>query len=285
MKADCSDLRFTASDGITQLNYWIESGCNTYYTPVWVNVSSIPTGSSTIYMYYGNANASSASNGNNTFIFFDGFDGTSIDMTKWNTSTVTGTGSYTASGSIGYISYTATSATPGHAALISLRTFSTPIIIENKYALYTDRLTAQRRSIHKPTCLRLDNTNTIWHMNGEPNGAAYNYYGIGKGQNTWTGGGYMGYTTQIISGGYDIASTSPSYFRDTLHISPGDHRWYLYGDLRGTSSDPMNITNGKIEISVSTWDYSQNSKVYMDWIAARKYASSEPFIFVGAEQP
>ncbi len=83
-KSDFSDLRFTKSDGITLLDYWIES-----YTPgvsavVWVEVDSIPAspGTANIYLYYGNPSATGASNGNNAFVFFDDFnDGT---YTGWS---------------------------------------------------------------------------------------------------------------------------------------------------------------------------------------------------------
>ncbi|MGB9561510.1 MAG: DUF2341 domain-containing protein, partial [bacterium] len=71
MRSDCGDLRFTAGDGITVLNYWIESGVNTSSTRVWVKVPSVPAGSSTIYMYYGNPSASSESNGTNVFVYYD----------------------------------------------------------------------------------------------------------------------------------------------------------------------------------------------------------------------
>jgi hypothetical protein len=84
MRSDCGDIRFTDSDGITLLNYWLESGCNTTSTKIWVKVPSIPSGSKTIYVYYGNPSATSQSNGGATFIFFDDFSGSSIDTTKWS---------------------------------------------------------------------------------------------------------------------------------------------------------------------------------------------------------
>jgi hypothetical protein len=60
MRSDCGDIRFTDSDGQTQLNYWIESGCNTSSTKIWVKVPSIPANSTkTIYVYYGNSSATS----------------------------------------------------------------------------------------------------------------------------------------------------------------------------------------------------------------------------------
>jgi hypothetical protein len=69
MRSDCGDIRFTDSDGQTQLNYWIESGCNTSSTKIWVKVPSIPANSTkTIYFYYGNPSATSQSSVANTFI-------------------------------------------------------------------------------------------------------------------------------------------------------------------------------------------------------------------------
>jgi hypothetical protein len=72
-----NDLRFTTSDGETLLDYWLESITGT--TPnqlatVWIEFDSIGTGATTFYMYYGNAGASSVSNGANTFILFDDFE-------------------------------------------------------------------------------------------------------------------------------------------------------------------------------------------------------------------
>ena len=62
MRSDCGDIRFTDTDGNTLLNYWLESGCNTNNTRLWVKVPSIPASSTkTIYVYYGNSSATSAS--------------------------------------------------------------------------------------------------------------------------------------------------------------------------------------------------------------------------------
>jgi hypothetical protein len=84
MMSDCRDIRFTDSDGQTPLPYWIESGVNTASTLVWVRVPSIPASSTkTIYMYYGNPLATSASDGNSVFLFFDSFES---GLTKWATS-------------------------------------------------------------------------------------------------------------------------------------------------------------------------------------------------------
>ncbi|HDM36826.1 MAG TPA: DUF2341 domain-containing protein [Candidatus Syntrophoarchaeum butanivorans] len=76
------DIRFVLDD-TTELAYWIEDN-TTDPIKVWVNV----TDNGTVYLYYGNPTAASASDGDATFLFFDDFDGSDIDTTKWN---VTGT--------------------------------------------------------------------------------------------------------------------------------------------------------------------------------------------------
>jgi predicted GH43/DUF377 family glycosyl hydrolase len=88
-KADLADLRFTDSDKLTSLHYWVES-CDASGTSVfWVKIPSLPASSvKVIYMYYGNSEASSASNGDQVFLFFDDFNadaaGDFSGNSKWN---------------------------------------------------------------------------------------------------------------------------------------------------------------------------------------------------------
>ena len=58
LQTSCQDMRFVDSDDSTLLTYWIEAGCNTTTTQVWVRVPSLPSGGKNIYMYYGNNSAS-----------------------------------------------------------------------------------------------------------------------------------------------------------------------------------------------------------------------------------
>jgi hypothetical protein len=60
LQADCDDLRFVDSDDSTSLDYWVEGGCNTANTQVWVQIPSLPAGGTTIYVYYGNESAVNA---------------------------------------------------------------------------------------------------------------------------------------------------------------------------------------------------------------------------------
>jgi len=90
MRDDFRDLRFTQKNG-KNCQYWIESYTLRTSATVWIN---IPDASQTgLFMYYGNGQAASKSNGTLTFEFFDDFSGASVDASKW-----TATGSCTQSG-------------------------------------------------------------------------------------------------------------------------------------------------------------------------------------------
>jgi len=69
------DIRFTKSDGTTELNYWYEdSGSEWSGIRSWINIPSINDSNSTnYYIYYGSSNAAYNGNGNNVWGFYDDF--------------------------------------------------------------------------------------------------------------------------------------------------------------------------------------------------------------------
>jgi hypothetical protein len=98
---DFSDLRFTNAAEDTELDYWIESYTTDGVAVVWIETN----GDASLYMYYGNAGASTTSSGANTFQFFDDFPGVALDLTtKWGQ-----TGSSTLAVSGGEFTITTTS--------------------------------------------------------------------------------------------------------------------------------------------------------------------------------
>ena len=77
VRSDGADVRFTTSDGTTVIPYWIETWNPLSSAIIWVKIPSIPTTGTTVYLYYGNSDAASASNAPGTFIFGADFeDGT-----------------------------------------------------------------------------------------------------------------------------------------------------------------------------------------------------------------
>jgi Uncharacterized conserved protein len=103
LKSDCSDIRFTylntSDDKEYEIPYWIESGCNTASTRIWIKIPYIPAnGNATVYMYYGNPDATSKSNltavwgfGVVAFYNFEGdtrdYSGNNIHLTVSGTAT------------------------------------------------------------------------------------------------------------------------------------------------------------------------------------------------------
>jgi len=98
---DFGDIRFTKSDGTTELYYWLEDYTSGDKATFWVKIPSIPASPDTvtIYIYYGKSDATTTSDGKNTFIFFDDFEGSSLDTSKWTWQDTGSGGSYTISNS------------------------------------------------------------------------------------------------------------------------------------------------------------------------------------------
>ena len=77
MNSDFSDLRFIDySDDTTVFYYWIENQSDGNWCNVWVEIKQpITTDDQPLaWMYYGNSGATDASDGPNTFVYFDNFD-------------------------------------------------------------------------------------------------------------------------------------------------------------------------------------------------------------------
>jgi len=85
-QSDFDDIRFTKTDGKTELDYYREKIDGNVAT-FWVEVDSIPASpnNATIYIYYGNSTVSTTSSGDDTFLLFDNFEDGSIDGSKWDT--------------------------------------------------------------------------------------------------------------------------------------------------------------------------------------------------------
>lgn len=82
MKSNFDDIRFYTSNG-TKLNYWVETKVDSSWAYVWVRVPKINS-TSYIYAYWGNSTATSESNADSTFLFYDDFSGASLNTSKWS---------------------------------------------------------------------------------------------------------------------------------------------------------------------------------------------------------
>jgi hypothetical protein len=78
-----NDIQVTDNDQTTPLDYWVEDLTVDPLT-MWVEVADDLGSNADVCVYYGKSGESSASNGANTFLFFDDFPGAALDGDKWN---------------------------------------------------------------------------------------------------------------------------------------------------------------------------------------------------------
>ncbi|MEW6217991.1 MAG: DUF2341 domain-containing protein [Thermodesulfobacteriota bacterium] len=79
MSADFADLRFYDATAQVELPYWIESKTDGVSAEVWIKTGA----NDATYLYFGNNRATSSSDGDAVFDFFDDFRGPVIDSSKW----------------------------------------------------------------------------------------------------------------------------------------------------------------------------------------------------------
>jgi len=88
MNNDFSDLRFVNySDDTVEFDYWIENKANGSWCLVWVEIRDVitTTDQPLAWMYHDNSGAEAASDGFDTFLFFDDFSGSTLNSTRWPT--------------------------------------------------------------------------------------------------------------------------------------------------------------------------------------------------------
>ncbi|MCG8699653.1 MAG: DUF2341 domain-containing protein [Bacteroidales bacterium] len=86
MNANGFDLRFM-NNSQQEYQYWLDKATlQTSTTIAYVKIPSITNGQTlNIYMFYGSSGAPDQSDGEAVFTFFDEFEGSSLDASKWNT--------------------------------------------------------------------------------------------------------------------------------------------------------------------------------------------------------
>ncbi len=251
MQADCADIRFTDSSG-NLLPYWIESGCNTTTTQIWVNVPSIAASTNTtIYLYYGSTSAAPESNGHTTFNYFD--QGNQIN--NWTTTGSAGQNtsigdpapSYYANSSNGDYMYKNIGLTPGEVITFNGDTSA----LGDFYFLTNSSGAGQMYRFGTGSGWFGFATTNSWTSWTAPSGTSP------ISANTW-------YKFQIIV----TSSTSASlYYKSTAGDSPS-----INGTLVGTYT----ITDNGNYVGLIGDAASSSDITYWDNIIVRQYSSPEP---------
>jgi hypothetical protein len=270
-----ADIRFTDASG-AELSYWIENW--DYYSrtaKIWVKVTSIASGSTTIRMYYGNPSATSVSNGGGTFMLFDDFSGASVNSGLWTTEVVN---SASLSQSGGELTMTVGATQQGNRAHIkSNSNFAVPFRLRFKAKLsgYGDHFThsydGTTDATWSPPHVQAGQNFIMYFLDrgGDPDSAYNNANGIGTSTYITTG------TANVYSLFEILATTSEVKFvvDDTLKATHTTNiptiALPLYFRL---------VTEGG-----APWTPSGATQ-WMDYVFLAKYASPEPTLTLGAEQ-
>jgi hypothetical protein len=245
MRGDFGDVRFATAGG-SPLNYWNTSMTANSSSTYFVKVPTIPTGTSTIYLYYGNANAVSQSNPNLTMDLYDHFN--TLDTTKWNFTGVVLDG------------HTIRLSNPSASTKVfsSQKVFNYPVYIYYSYKKNVSNAQRLRTSGYVCNCSYTDYglfNNTLYINASWISGEFSSYLPI----STWLGL----YEIYVPSGQSWIGVNGYSSIGGT-RLTGGSSKnisWTLSSDGGGGSSD-----------------------ISFDYIYVKKYVAVEPTISIGSEQ-
>jgi hypothetical protein len=263
--------------------YWVESGCNASSTKIWARVPSAAAGTSIIYIYYGNAQATynNSLGGSNTFVYFDDFEGYAAGSapTGW---TVYGGGAFSVQSADGSKVLRQDSDTGGggggteYMETDAAYAISTPIVLEaetkgTSTANYEDGLYLFFRN------LTGSNNLGVQYVAGGPGPSSRCVYVVYKAGTVCVDQGQ--FQSQPLWGRFEVRySGSDIYYRSWK--SPDRSSWTAVNS--GQTLSYANDYSGSLKVRVD----GSNGNVgnLIDNIRVRKYASPEPSALSGAEQ-
>lgn len=260
LKSDCSDLRVFNSDRITQLPYWVEF-CNSFETVIWVNLT-IPQGTKTIYLAYGNPDVNSEANGDAVFILFDDFNTAPLNATKWSVKA----GSYSiVSGNL----YVKMQGGYGTTRIVWTRYLNAS---ELKDYVFEARVGANQYGTSGSYYLNgglavglKDSTGDGWNDKyllgrcGNANAYCFQYYG----------------TSSI-----QLSGDNNQYYKYRLHINSSNNT--AIGCIGNSCANISRTPPSTNELAIGG-QYNAPVEYYVDYLYVRKYVASEPLVNVGPE--
>jgi hypothetical protein len=236
------DMRFTASDETTALDYYIESvtaSGTSYLATVWVEVAAdLSSTNQDIYVYYGKSDATDGSNGDNTFPFFDNFPGSSIDGDKWTTLVGTPT------------------VESGYVKLQSNERIKGNTVVGTGYAI---------RTKVDPVTESTNNEN-FWGWHGETYSNAVGVF------STYTNVGGRTYTYNSYYETINWARNLNSQIDEVRRNASTNVVFVENGVEKNTHSTRVPIENSSATLSADT-----NCELWADWILIRKFVATEPY--------
>jgi hypothetical protein len=245
------DLRFTASDGTTLLDFWVEKVTGSSpnrVAYVWVKVSADLGSNQSIYCYYGNSSASNYSNGDNTFLLFDDFNGSSIDTNKWTF--ISGSGGLYLDGNSNLV----IESNSNPYQMKSINSFSIGAAVHT-YA----RGTAGNGYGHY--CDFFNNSgNNLNAYCGSPQTSTQMEF------TTFSGGSYTTAT-------YTVSNRMSQYYHYKITWRSGEGRFYQDDNLIATHTTNIPTSNQSAFFYPTA---TSGNQIKCDWVFVKKFVSSEP---------
>jgi len=252
-RTDFGDVRFTDDDGSTLLDYWMETKVDSDHAVFWVEVADdLSSQNQTIYVYYGKSDATSISNGANTFLFFE-------DFNSYSDGDLNGQGGW--SGDAGYFTVEGTTVYEGAKAVEG----------------YTS--TTVLKSIKKELSNMPNNFEIISHIRVSAINSHGGYVRVLNQNSATIGGKHMNVNNQFQVQGRTSA-TDGSFTNDTwyvwqLQFRESDQYERVSGDNQAFSDwVAPSKTGTPFYIRLLIYDGVVHS--YFDLIFIRKYITSEP---------
>lgn len=268
-----ADLRFTTSDGTTDIPYWIEnysaSGQN---AKIWLKMPTVASGTTDIYAYYGNSSGSAVSSGANTFEFFDDFEsyvsGSSIDgQGGWTIKRTGGSGGVKVQ-TIDSRKMMELTSTSTMTAVNNSNIGSKTVTASLGYAIETSDYTSDYNEYNGTGYGVTSDSQT----NGE---CAYNGYHMGwygwAGANSKLRKCVNGTATDMVS--ISDVGVNSVYYRNSVFWIGNTLTAFRNGVQKIQTTDSSFSTFNTIYINLytgSTWDH--------DWVAVRKIAPTAPTV-------
>ena len=253
-KPDGIDIRF-ADENSKELTYWIELwDYSSNKAIIWVKVPRIPAnGETKLLMYYNNPSAIEVSNGKATFNFFDDFDGTEIDESKW------------------HINYGKPSVSD---SVLSLN--GDCIVSEKVEAFGYDYIFESFSKVSDTgnlprSLLRSTNDYNILDANDR--------FEFGS----WETTDNMLLVT-LVDGIFHSNINNekfPNSF-EVLGMTRSSEKIETFRQYNPKITVTKNIPNDQLYLQLYSWGGEIH---YIDWVRVRKYTSPEPTVIIGAENP
>ena len=248
MNSNFTDIRFVDSVNNQELGYWVESKLDSNWVSVWVNVPELNASiNSTIFLYYGNSNASDDSNAQVVFLLYDDFDAT--NSSKWSAIE----GSQTVSGGKLQMDndWIQSKENFGRGVIYELQMGGGGLVADGQFLLMP-----RNAAIVSPDDDAIAvGVNCLKHMFATAN------------ENTWTencvASGETFTTSQLIGIAHPNTSWVGLYIDDVFKLA------------RTT-----NVPDEDLNISTRDWD---TGSYDVDWMRVRKYVNNKPTYVINEE--